>query len=579
MQPETLPARFFLQEGVWQKCGDDFSWKAGEYVRNRLFSQGKQTHLLSLVCLCFCLMILAACGGRATSSTVNGTTRLAARQVLVVPNVGIQDLDNLDPAQEADENSALAITMIYSGLVRLDQNLNVIPDQASWTISADRKVYTFHLKPGITFSDGTPVTAQTYVYSLTRALLPAVQSNDAMLFLGNIVGASQVSAGKSRTLSGVRAVDATTLVITLSKPTEYFLPALANPLAFPVNQKVIEEYGESDWPNHVVDNGVGTGPFVVKAWQHNTKMVLVPNPRYYGSHTRLQEVDMIFAVDAHTAFQAYQGGQYSFVWNILPSDLTAARGLAGFSSQSLLQTDALFFNTQMPPFDQPAVRQAFAYAIDKTMIAQSVLNNSVVPAPTIVPAGIPGYQPNLTTIPFSRAKALATLQTVYPDVSQVPPVTFSYPSSLVSSALATALQQMWQTALGIPIKLLPVETNAYNIEVANHQVQLGFAQWNADFPDPYDILALNLSSSAAGNAGKWQNAQFDQLIQQAEQSSGTARLDLYGQAEQIAITDAGWLPLDHQTLSAIIPSTVHGVSLNHAGLYFGDWSDVYLLQR
>jgi len=555
------------------------SSKAGKFVRRciSLYSRGQWRPFWILCGLC--LLVLAACSGGVTGSGVSSTPRPAARQVLVFPNVGIQDLDTLDPAQASDENSELAFTMIYSGLVRQNQDLAVVPDQATWTISADRKVYTFSLKPGLMFSDGTPITASSYVYSLSRALSPTLQFNGAMLLLGDIVGADQVSAGKATTLSGVKALNATTLQITLSKPTDYFLQALANPLAFVVNQKVIEQYGAEDWSDEVAGHGVGSGPFMVKEWQHNTKIVLIPNPHYYGSHPRLNEVDMIFVVDAHTAFQAFQGGQYSFVWNIIPTDLNAARGLAGFTSRSLLETDALFFNVQMPPFDQPAVRQAFAYATDKNMLAQTVLNNSAIPAPTIIPAGMPGYQPALTILAYSRTQALNTLHKAYPDVTQVPPVTFSYPSSLVSSTLAQALQRMWQTALGIQIKLVSVETNAYDIEMQNHQVQLGFEQWEADFPDPYDILGLNLLSSAPGNVGLWSNGQFDDFVKQAEQTSGAARLALYAQAEQVAITDVGLLPLDHQTLAAVIPPTVHGVSLSHMGLYFGDWSGVYISQR
>jgi len=549
------------------------------YVNKQFCFPPSLPRSLAFICLCLCLLLLAACGDSAASATVSPTTKPAVKQVLVFPNVGVQDLDNLDPTQGGDQNTDQALTMIYSGLVRLDQNLNVLPDQASWTISTDRKVYTFYLKSGITFSDGTPVTAQTYVYALTRALLPATSSNDVLLFLGNIVGAANVNAGKTTTLSGVRAVDALTLMITLTKPTEYFLQSLANPVAFPVNQQVIERYGEDNWSEDVAGNGVGTGPFMVKVWQHNTKIVLVPNPDYYGAHTHLTEVDMIFVADAHTALQAYQGGQYSLVWNILPTDLAAARGLAGFTSQSLLETDTLFFNTQMPPFNQLALRQAFAYATDRTTLVQSTLSNGVVAAPTLVPPGMPGYQPVLTSLAFSHAKAQAALQSVYPDISQAPAITFSYPSSLVSSGLATALQQMWQSALGLQINLLPVETNAYNIEVSKQQVQFGFEQWSADFADPYDLLAVNLLSTSPANEGKWTNTQFDQLVQEAEQTTGAARLDLYAQAEQIAINDVGWLPLDHQLLAAVIPPTVHGVSLNHMGLYFGDWSDVSLLPR
>jgi ABC-type oligopeptide transport system substrate-binding subunit len=161
----------------------------------------------------------------------------------------------------------------------------------------------------------------------------------------------------------------------------------------------------------------------------------------------------------------------------------------------------------------------------------------------------------------------------------MPSVTFFYPSSLVPASVATALQQMWQTALGIQVKLLPVETHAYNLEANEHQILFGFTQWNADFPDPYDALALNLLPSATGNWGMWQNQQFEQLVQQAEQSSGSGRLDLYAQAEQIAINDVGWLPIDHESMAAVIPPTVHGVSINHMGLYFGDWSEVYLSAR
>jgi ABC-type oligopeptide transport system substrate-binding subunit len=549
--------------------------EGGPYVGNRFLLQRFQSHALLYMSLCFCLILLTACGSQTASTIVNGTATRTTKQILVFPDVGSQDLDSLDPTQGS---GTVALEMIYSGLVRLDKDLNVIPDQATWTISADRKVYTFTLKSGLAFSDGTPITAQSYVYSLTRALSPVVNSNDAMLFLGNIAGANAVNSGTTTTLSGVKTLNAWTLQITLKTPTEYFLQALANPLAFPVNQKLVEEYGESNWANHVVGQGAGSGPFMVKQWRHNTKIVFVPNPHYYGTHTRLNEVDMLFAVDAHDAFQAYQGGQYNFVWNIIPNDLNAARGLAGFTSQSQLETDALFFNTSTPPFDQVAVRQAFAYAIDKDTLAQSILANSVIPASTIVPTGIPNYQPALTGLSFDKAKALASLNTAFPDVTQMPAVTFFYPGSL-SSAVALSLEQMWQTALGIQVKLVPEETNAYNDEIANHHIAFGFTQWNADFPDPYDALALNLLPGAAENWGQWQNTQFNQLVQQAEQSNGTDRLNLYAQAEQVAINDVGWLPLDHQAMAAIIPTTVHGVSLNPMGLYFGDWSDVYLTSR
>ncbi|HYB01886.1 MAG TPA: peptide ABC transporter substrate-binding protein [Ktedonobacteraceae bacterium] len=525
-------------------------------------------------------IILAACGGSTTNTpNSSGTPSLASSQVLTFPNVGTRDIGVLDPALGPDANSALAVGMIYTGLVKFDKNLNVVPDQATWVISPDNKVFTFTLKPGITFSDGTPVTAQSYVYTLTRALLPEVKSPIATFFLGPILGSDDVNNGKTKTLAGVKAIDTNTLQITLKQPAAYFLQIMANSIAFPLNQAVINQYGQADWVNHAAGSPIGTGPFMIKEWDHNTKMVFVPNPHWYGGKTKLTEVDMLFVNDASTAFQAYQAGQYNFVWNITPQDLSSAKGMPGFESDSLLQTDLLFFNNKMAPFINAVVRQAFAYATDKDALATAIFKSSAIPAPTIIPPGMPGYQSNYQGLPYDKSKARAALQSAYPDVSKVPPITFSYPSSQVSESEASALQQMWQSALGIQVKLLPVELNAYNTETANHQVQFGFTQWSADFPDPYDWLTLNLFSTASNNSGNWNNPQFDQLVTQAEQATGDARIQLYNQAEQVAITDVGWLPLDHQSMAAVIPPLVHGVSLNNTGLYFGDWSNVYLEQH
>ncbi len=527
-------------------------------------------------------ILLTACGGSSSTPSSGGTT-LAAKQVLTFPNVGTTDIGFFDPATGPDANSALAINMIYSGLVRTDKNLNVIPDQATWRISDDKKTYTFTLKPNLTFSDGTPVTAQTYVYTWTRALLPEITSPIASFFEAPIAGADAVANGKSKTLSGVKAIDDHTLQVTLSQPTPYFLEDLTTSVFYALNQKLISQYGQKNWVQHAEGAGVGTGPFVVKTWNHNAQMVLVPNPHYYGNKTKLTEVDMIFVKENDTAFKAYRAGQYAFVWNLTPEDQLQAKSLQGFMRMSLLQTDLMFFDSSRPPFNNVAIRQAFAYAIDKQTLVHAVLKDSVTAAQTIIPPGMPGYQPNFAGLPFNAAKAKSLFQSVYPDVSKAPSFTFTYPSSQVTPNEAAVLQQMWQTALGVQVKLRSVELTAYNTETSgnrtNHTIQFGFTQWGADFPDPYDWLTLNLTSNASNNNGSWNNPTFDQTVAKAETLSGDARIAQYNQAEQIAITDVGWLPLDHQAVAAVIPSWVHGVSLNANGLYFDDWSDVYLLQH
>ncbi|HLJ32659.1 MAG TPA: peptide ABC transporter substrate-binding protein [Ktedonobacteraceae bacterium] len=533
------------------------------------------------------LLLLTACGSNGNGGNAvpvaTSTPRLAARQVLSFPNVGISDSGSLDPAQGPDPNTAIITTMVYSGLVTLDAQSNVIADQATWEISADNKVYTFHLKQDILFSDGSPVTAQSYVYTLTRALLPVVNSPIAAYYEGAIVGANNVMSGKAKTLAGVKALNAQTLQITLARPTPYFLYLLTNPIFFPVNPQMIQAYGQTDWVNNVADEAIGTGPFMIKEWDRNVKMVLVPNPYYYGAKTKLTEVDMFFVNDPSIAFQSYRSGQYDFVWNIQSSDQLAAKGMSGYSKVTQFETDALFFNNTMPPFDNATIRQAFAYATDKVTLAHTVFQDTVLPAQTIIPPGMAGYQQGYSGIPYNPTMAKTLWQSVYPANSStgntgttVPTITFSYPGSLVSQQEASALQHMWESALGIQINLQSTEQTAYDDERAKKQIQFGFVQWSAEIPDPYDCLALNLLSTASNNNGGWNNPTFDQEVAQAEQTTGTTRLALYDQAEQIAIQDVGWLPLDHEELIAVIPPFIHGISINGNGLYFGDWSGVYI---
>lgn len=535
----------------------------------------KSWHIIFLISLVLVVLLLSACGGATVSKS---SSTLASTQVLRYPNVGTADIGKLDPTSGPDSNSNEAISMIFSGLVRPDQNLHAIPDQASsWDISNDNKVYTFHLKAGLKFSDGTPVTAQTYVDTWTRSLLPAVKSPTAPVLESSIVGANDVLNGKTTTLSGVKAVNDLTLQVTLVRPTAYFLQLLTVSLFYPLNQKLISQYGQIDWVNHVAGNGAGTGPFMVKSWQHGVKMVLVPNPNYYGTKTKLKEVDMQFVRDDATAFKGYQANQFDFVDNLTSTDQLSAQSVAGFVRKPILESDLLFFNNKMAPFDKAAVRQAFAAAIDKQTLAKSVFHNSVTPANTIIPPGSYGAQ-DYQGIPYNPTKAKQLLQSVYPDVSKVPAVSFSYPSSQVTPYLAQALQQMWKTALGINVQLVPMELTTYNNATTKRTVQFGFTQWGVYFPDPYEWLDLSLLSTADNNNGNWNNPQFDKLVAQAEQTSGNQRLALYAQAERIAIDNVGWLPIDHQSEAAIIPAKIHGLTLGSGGLYFGDWSDIYLTQ-
>jgi oligopeptide transport system substrate-binding protein len=536
----------------------------------------KQRNVFSYFSLLFLAGVLVGCGGASNVSVVqSGALIPAPPQVLTFPDVGVTDITSLDPALGFDMNTSIVMNMLYSGLVRLDNNAQVIPDQATWKISPDGKVYTFILKPGITFSDGTPVTAESYIYTWTRALLLNRESSFALSLEQPIVGVTAVYKGDAHTLSGLSALDAHTLQVTLNSPAPYFLTSLTNPLFFPLNQQVIEQYGDQNWTQHIVDAGIGTGPFKVEAWQHNVSMNLAPNFYYYGAKTSLQMVTIFFVADPQTV--SYRAGQYDFTWSTSPTDQVAQKNATGFQQTTLWQTAMLFFDTSSPPFDQVAVRQALAQAIDKKALLHSAFNDAFLPAATILSAGLPAYQPDYPGLEYDPNNARALLNSVYPETSNIPPITFSYPVSLLPSSAATSLQQMWHDVLGLQVDLNPMEPDAYQQETANYEIQFGFDLWTADFPDPYNALATKLLSSSPKNVGRWHNSQFDALITQAEAQTGSNRLALYDQAEQLAISDVGVLPLYHPTFAAIIPSKLQGVSLNGNGLYFGDWSNVSVL--
>ncbi|HJW27959.1 MAG TPA: peptide ABC transporter substrate-binding protein, partial [Saprospiraceae bacterium] len=432
------------------------------------------------------------------------STYAPVSQVLTFPNVGTTDISVLDPALEADPNSQVAMSMIYSGLVKTDKNMQVIPDQATWQISLDRKVYTFFISSNVKFADGTPVTAQAYVYSWSRALSPSLgSSNSALFFERPIVGAEDVHDGKTQTLTGVKALNDHSLQVTLTQPTPYFLALLTRPVFLPVNPVLVERYGQKSWTQHVVGTGMGSGPFMVKSWEHNVKMVFTPNPYYYGSKPRLSAVNMYFINDPGTAFKTYRASEGNFVWNIQQGDQDAAQDMRGFERTPLLQTDAVFFNVTAKPFDNIKMRQAFAYALDRAAFVQRAFNNTVEVANTIIPAGMPGYRPaDGNSIGYDQRKAKSLLRSVYPAVTDVPPVTFTYPTSLVSEKEALALQALWLENTGVKVTLLPLEPTTYQEALAHHQIQLGFVQWVADFPDPYDGLALYLRSNANKNYGQ-----------------------------------------------------------------------------
>src|SRR4030042_2082089 len=198
----------------------------------------------------------------------------------------------LDPAISQDSGSHTYIVQIFSGLVTLDENMNVVPDIAeSWTIETtdEGTVYTFHLRSGVKFHDGREVTSDDFKYSLERACQPETGSPTATTYLNDIVGVEEVLAGQTETIAGVQTIDDSTLQITIDQPKAYFLAKLTYPVAFVVDSANVES-GEDWWrePN-------GTGPFSLEEWSEGEFLLLERNDLYYGDKAKVGHVAFLLS--------------------------------------------------------------------------------------------------------------------------------------------------------------------------------------------------------------------------------------------------------------------------------------------
>jgi ABC-type transport system substrate-binding protein len=501
------------------------------------------------------------------------------QQILVWPNVGVTDLPQLDPAFASDGNSAQAVELIFSGLVKLNQQLQIVPAAAaSWQVSPDGKTYTFSLADQLRFGNGAPVTSQDVIYSLTRSLrmTSAAEQEDGeggLFYLGHILGAADVAADRTSSASGLKAINAQTVQIQLDAPIAYFLADLAAPQTFIVSQALIQQYGEQKW----VEHALGTGPFLLGHWTHGVRMTFVPNPYYIGTRPVVDEVAMPFAQDPHAALLAYRAGQYDLTWGIAAPDYSEARTEKNYHETAQVATDALIPNTTMAPFTRPEVRQAFAEALNVQTLAHQVMGDSVAASTTIVPSSMPGYASSpVKGLGMDAQHAQTLLQSVYPDVKAMPPVTLTYPTDGLPQAEAEAMQAMWQRTLGVVVNLAPVEPSTYEREFDTGQVQLGVVNWTPEIVDPWNLLSLSLHTGAPENVGIWTNKQFDQLVDQADLlfNDAAQRVVLYQQAEQLALGDGAWIPLDHPKYTAFIAGYVHGLVVTPLGLMAPDWSKV-----
>ena len=557
-------------------------------------------------------MLIVACGG--PSSPGNGPTAVtkaaADKQILVLPQEGIADIKTFDPGKSTDAPSIAAIDLVFTGLVQLDDKLQV-RDQlaASHSLAADGLTWTFKLKPNLKFSDGTPLTSADVVYSINRALQPSLKSITSPAYLNLIKDSDKMLAGKIPTIinDSLLTPDPQTVVIITNKKAAYFLDALTYSTSYVIEKSLVTKYGDNGFADHLADNGGigGDGPWVVSKYVHGKDIEFTPNPNYYGPHPQLKKLVMPFYKVADTTYKAYQVNQVDAA-AVPTAQLASAKALPNGQFHLIPNLWIAYYsmNYLVKPFDNLKIRQAFALAINKTTIAHDIYKDLVTPTNHIVPQGMPGFDTTLTgpmgvkgtTGDQTLAKQLFAqgMQESGYTLATFPAITFTVATGGAADARNEfqADQQMWQNTLGVKVNINDEDFNKLLTDVpaaTNNPkgLQMWSIAWIADYPDAQDWLTLQFDNGAANNNMNFgQNSTSDAAAQAAAQKTmeqadvnpdPASRLQQYYTAEQQLVNDVAWLPI-YQVNSAVVRKPcVTGVIDNAQQLTPpDDWAGIYI---
>jgi oligopeptide transport system substrate-binding protein len=541
------------------------------------------TLLVVAGCIALLIVVVASIGNRppiCAAAAAECCGLCDHPQILRLQDAGIGDVRTLDPPNAVDPASLQIAEAVYPGLVVLDKNLTPIPwaAQALPTVSSDGLTYTFTVKPGLKWSDDTPITSETFAFSMNRALNPCNAFNaayylyaikDAVAF--NVdetcVLATHTLKGPIKTLinDSITTPNAQTLVITLQRPAAYFLAAMSYPASYAVPEQLIKRYGAS-YTEHMADgSGFGGDLFKITRWDHAGHLTLTSNDAFWGTKPKLREVDYTFSKDATTAYNAYLAGQTAVCF-APASQIAQARTHTGFRQIPIQRIDYYAMNWRMKPFDDVRMRRAFAIAIDKQALVNDVWNGTVVSTNHIVPDGMPGYNPDLKgpdgTQSLTGATQMANqLATAYAtetncgtatDFSKCPKVALTIPSGDAGAATEAAeARQMWLNAM----PNYPISIQVYTGGLVEslwsgprHRLQFQAKTWIEGYPDPQDWLSTTLACDSAYNLGNACDQRAEQLMKAADANPDqAARLAQYQQAEQSLVTEVAWLPLDQAT--------------------------------
>ena len=482
--------------------------------------------------------------------------------------------DGIDPGITNNSFASPFLANLFEGLVTYDTaNGSLIGGNAeSWEISEDGLTYTFKLRDGLKWSDGSPLTADDYVYAFKRILKPETAAKYVNMVTDYIAGAEELYAGTgSEEALGVVAVDAQTLVLTLKVPTPYFINILTMWTFSPIQAATVEANGDRWTVN--ADTYICNGPFKIAEINMGESVVLVKNPEYYDADSvKLEKITFRYILDMATALMAFETGEIDGSRKIPASDHMRLKAEdAGVVEVPAYGTTFYNFNCAKAPFDNVLVRKAFSLAIDRNAIIEDVVQAPGEPAYSVV---APGYVVNgvdftegrstfeLSPTADVEAAQAALAEAGYPGGEGFPTVNLSYYSDDTAKKVAEAMAEMLMTNLNINIEITNADWAIYYEDVLAGNFEFCAMGWGADYLHPMTFLPL-AKTGDVNNLGFYSNAEYDALVAQAQaETDEDTALAIMQQADAIASAEYAMLTLYHRTNVVLMKDKVTGYYLN-----------------
>ncbi|WP_210341568.1 peptide ABC transporter substrate-binding protein [Methylopila capsulata] len=474
--------------------------------------------------------------------------------------------ETLDPHLVSTVQEANLMRELFEGLTAHDGRADVVPGVAErWEVSDDGRTWVFTLRPDARWSNGDPVTAEDFAFSLRRILDPSFAAKYANL-LYPILNAEKVNKGEApREALGVVARDARTLEIRLERPTPYFLELLTHQTTYPVHRASVERFGR-DWlkPGRMVTNGA----YRLAENLPNDHIRLEKNPFFHAaSEVAIDVVNYVPLEDRGAALRRFQTGEIQSYDDVPAEQIAFIRRTLGDQLRIAPYVGVYYYavNVRKAPFSDPRIRRALSMALDREFIADKVWAGTMLPAYGWVPPGFDGYAPveaswrAMSQLEREDAASALLKQAGYGPGAKRLEVEIRYNSSENHQNTATAIADMWK-AIGVSTRLINSDGKTHFAHLQNGgDFDVARAAWIADYRDPQNFLFLGLSDNVGFNYPGWKSPPYDALVKASDDiADPAARLATLGKAEAILVDEQPMIPILFYASKALVSHRLKG---------------------